>query len=35
MLDGVAEGDAITLAQLRQRGGETPPDAVTARLAGR
>jgi long-chain acyl-CoA synthetase len=34
MLDGVAEGDAITLAQLRQRGSETPLDAVTARLAG-
>jgi long-chain acyl-CoA synthetase len=34
MLDGVGEGDAITLAQLRQRGSKTPPDAVTARLAG-
>ncbi len=34
MLDGDADGDAITLAQLRQRGSETPPDAVTSRLAG-
>jgi long-chain acyl-CoA synthetase len=33
MLDGVAEGDAITLAQLREHGSETPADAVTARLA--
>jgi long-chain acyl-CoA synthetase len=33
MLEGDAEDDAITLAQLRQRGNQTPPDAVAARLA--
>jgi long-chain acyl-CoA synthetase len=33
MLNGDAEGDAITLAQLRERGGEAPGDAVAERLA--
>jgi long-chain acyl-CoA synthetase len=33
MLDGDAADDALTLAQLRQRGGDAPPNAIDDRLA--
>jgi long-chain acyl-CoA synthetase len=33
MLEGAAAGDALTLAQLRERGQEAPVDAVSERLA--